>query len=238
MLIPLTDPIWLRLYGPYGVQDVAGDLERLSVAWDREVADRLFWERLHHQESLYPATCAALPWLREIACRDSSARQHVLIFLSWVVYCALYPDEGQGRLAGLSLDLAVHQEKWLPSENWLSAADMPVLRALGDWAETEFTRIAKDCIAAITIEENRRLVSHLAWAPLSTWGAFTAARALEMFTEREKIGFISDALDLRDADYIALHRLAVVSGLGWLRDLAFLLDGREQRPEQDELPLG
>lgn len=238
MLIPLADPIWARLYGAYGVEDVAGDLASLSVSWDSALADRLFWERLHHQETLYPVTYAALPWLRDIARRDPRARRDVLLFLSWIVYCALYPGEGQGPLAGLSLDLAEHRLKWVPVQNWLTEADLPVLRGLSDWAEAEFSQIAEDCIAAMTGEENRRRVSNLAWAPLSKWTAFTAARALEMFTEDEEISYIRSELDLNDPDFTALHRLAVVAGHGWLRDFAFRLDGREQRHEQDELPLG
>jgi hypothetical protein len=238
MLIPLSDPIWSRLYGPYGLQDVAGDLGNLSVSWDREVADHLFWERLHHQETLYPVTYAALPWLRDIARRDPRARRDVLLFLSWIVYCALYPGEGRGPLAGLSIDLADHRLKRLPVQNWLTEADLPVLRGLSDWAEAEFPLIAEDCIAAMTGEEDRRRVSNLAWAPLSKWTAFTAARALEMFTEDEEIAYIRSELDLNDPDFTALHRLAVVAGHSWLRDFAFRLDGREQRHEQDELPLG
>ena len=238
LLIPLADPIWERLYGPYGVQDVAGDLASLSALWDSALADHLFWERLHHQETLYPVTYAALPWLRDIARRDPRAEQDVLLFLSWVVYCAQYPGGGQGPLAGLSLDLADHRLKWLPVQNWLTETDLPLLRELSDWADAEFPQIAEDCIAAMTGEENRRRVSNLAWAPLSTWTAFTAARALEMFTEDEEIAYIRSELDLTDRDFSALHRLAVVARHGWLRDFAFLLDGREQRQEQDELPLG
>lgn len=203
MLIPLADPIWARLYGPYGVQDVAGDLVSLSVSWDSALADQLFWERLHHQETLYPVTYAALPWLREIARRDPRARQDVLAFLSWVVYCALYPSEGREPLAGLSLDLADHRLKWLPVQNWLTETDLPVLRGLGVWAEAEFPRIAEDCIATMTGEEDRRRVSNLAWAPLSTWTAFTAARALQMFTEGEEIASIRSESDLNDPDFTA-----------------------------------
>jgi hypothetical protein len=237
MLVPLSLPVWARLYGPYGVQDVAGDLASLSALWDSAVADRLLWERLHHQETLYPVTYAALPWLRDIARRDTRARRDVLLFLSWIVYCALYPTEGQGPLAGLSLDLADHRRKWLPVQDWLVETDLPLLRGLSDWAEAEFPRIAEDCIAAMTGEEDHRRVSNLAWAPLSTWTGFTAARALEMFTEDEEISDIRSALELNDHDFSALHRLAVVARHGWLRDFAFQLDGREQRPEQDELPL-
>lgn len=60
-LIPLDDPVWGVLYGPYGVEDVPGALRRLSEGWDTAVAEDLFWERLHHQETLYPVTYAALP---------------------------------------------------------------------------------------------------------------------------------------------------------------------------------
>lgn len=237
MLIPLSDPIWSRLYGPYGVQDVAGDLGRLSVAWDRAVAKKLFWDRLHHQESLYPATYAALPWLRAIAQQDPNACKDVMSFLSWVIYCALYPRASHEEpLAGLALDLADHQLKWLPKENWLSETDLPVLRSLSEWADEEFPRIAEDCITAIKGEEDRIAVSHLAWAPLSIRGAFAAARALEMFVEGEEPDDIRD-MPLSDTDFDALHRLSVTTSQSWIRDLAFQLDGKVPRPDQDELPL-
>lgn len=240
MLVPLSDPIWTRLYGPYGVQDVAGQLGRLSTSWDKAVADDLFWERLHHQESLYPATYAALPWLRVIARQGSEARREVLLFLSWVAFCAIGHDRRSSeRFAGLSLDLAAHQQSWLSQDAWLTEADMPVLKALEGWTEAELPAIAEDCIAEMEGEPNRAAATYLAVGPLAIWGGHGAARALDWFKDGEDIDVIREKVDLGNADFDVLHRLAaVLAGRhGWLRDFALLLDEREPRPEQDELPL-
>lgn len=240
MLIPLKDPIWSRLYGPYGVKDVAVALEGLSARWEKTVADTLFWERLHHQETLYPVTYAALPWLREIALRHKAARRDVLIFASWVIYCATTQEVSEGeRYLGLSTDLLRHHFQWIAHEQWLTESDMGLLQKLADWMDGEIPQIARDCIAEMGVETDRRTVSHLAWAPLCQWGGRLAARAVEMFTEGEEIDVIREAMDLSDADYVALYRLAVeATGQGWLRELALLLDGREFRPEQEDLRLG
>ncbi|MEO9516423.1 MAG: hypothetical protein ABJH45_08940 [Paracoccaceae bacterium] len=64
--IPLTDPIWSRLYGPYGFMDVPSILKSLEKSWDKDLAEDLFWEALHHQDDLYPATYATLPWLMKL----------------------------------------------------------------------------------------------------------------------------------------------------------------------------
>lgn len=113
---------------------------------------------------------------------------------------------------------------------------MVVLQKLANWMDGEIPHIARDCIAEMGGETDRRTVSHLAWAPLCQWGGRRAARAVEMYTDGEEIDFIREALDLSDADYVALHRLAVEApGQVWLRDLASVLDGRELRPEQEDL---
>jgi len=239
MRIPLIDPLWTRLYGPYGVRDVAGDLRRLAVEWDKDVADVLFWERLHHQETLYPVTYAALPWLREIAREQLGTRRDVLIFLSWIVYCATSQEVSDDeQYVGLSTDPKRHHFEWLAKEHWLTETDMRVLRQLADWMGTEVPGIVQDCLAELAREADRMTVSNLAWAPLTFWKASGAARALSMFVEGEEIDYICDEMDLTETDFVGLHRLAVtVPGQTWLRDLAFLLDGRELRQEQDELPL-
>jgi hypothetical protein len=61
--IAFADNIWSRLYGPYGNRSVELQLRMLSEKWDNAVAKELFWEELHHQDDIYPATFAALPWL-------------------------------------------------------------------------------------------------------------------------------------------------------------------------------
>ncbi|MGL4236860.1 hypothetical protein [Tabrizicola sp.] len=80
MLIRLSDPIWSRLYGPCGNFDVTGHIGRLLNGWNKAIADELFGDRLHHQESFYPVTYASIPWLRLVGKHD------------WLRASALEPD--------------------------------------------------------------------------------------------------------------------------------------------------
>ena len=73
MQLSLDDPLWDHLPGAYGVEDVRGPLSSLLEQWDPELSNTLLWDRLYHQESLYPATWAALPWLWQIAGRHADA---------------------------------------------------------------------------------------------------------------------------------------------------------------------
>lgn len=240
MHIPLSDPVWTRLYGPYGVQDVAGDIGRLLVDWDKTVADELFWERLHHQETLYPVTYAALPWLREVVRQKPEARREVLLFLSWMAFCAIGPEQRPSeRFVGLSSNLAAHHSKWLSKEIWLTEADLPVLQALGDWMESELPRIAEDCLAELKGEASRGDVAYLAVGPLAIWGGREAAIAVEMANDGHSVEVIREELELNDVDRSALSRL--VASLSdeqvWLREFAYDLAGIEPRAEQDDLQL-
>jgi hypothetical protein len=240
MQIALHDPIWSRLYGPYGVQDVKGALDRLSASWDKSVADHLFWERLHHQETLYPVTYAALPWLRQIALQHPEARRDILLFLSWVAFCAVDAERlGPDQFSGLSLDLGMHRQTWLPQEIWLTAADLPVLSALDDWMKSDLPRIIDDCLGEMRGECDRSTATYLAVGPLAIWGGREAARAVVMWNDGEKVDVIREELDLSDADFLALHRLVtMLSGAqGWLRDFADQLDGREPGHRQADVPL-
>ncbi len=110
--LPLGHPIWARLYGPHGLQDVAGIMCALSEKWDDQQAQDLFWEELHHQEDLYPVTYATLPWLWNMAISEPAAREEAACFLSWVIRCALAHRASEQsenmRYRGLSLDAETH----------------------------------------------------------------------------------------------------------------------------------
>ena len=111
MKISLSAPIWSRLYGPYGVEDVAGGLRRLQTEWDEEVARDLYWEKLHHQETLYPVTYAALPWLWDMPSCPPSEQKNRLMFFSHVIDCALSAGrDPSGLYQGLGLRFEDHQQ--------------------------------------------------------------------------------------------------------------------------------
>jgi hypothetical protein len=143
------------------------------------------------------------------------------------------------RFAGPSLDPDRHHFTWLSKDVWLTEADVPVLQALEHWMAAELPRIVADCVAEMKGGCDPLTATQLAAGPLAIWGGRGAAVAVEMWKNGEGLDFIREALALSDADVLALHRLVTeLSGAqGWLRDFALQLDGREPRPEKDELPL-
>lgn len=156
MLIALSDHIWSRLHGPYGVEDVASDLDALSRSWDEDLARNLFWERLHHQEDLYPVTFAALPWIWTLAPRPLASGD-ALLFLSHVLDCACRQG-GTGcdgkrpreRYRGLSTRLEDHQGTWLDPARRLQAADIPVLVRLEAWFTETAAMISRAALDGIS----------------------------------------------------------------------------------------
>ncbi|MEO8530689.1 MAG: hypothetical protein ABI459_05665, partial [Deltaproteobacteria bacterium] len=148
--LALDSPLWSRLYGPYGVGDVPKALALLSAQWDSAVATDLFWEKLHHQETLYPVTYAALPWIWEFRPKHDEDGLKTLQFLSWVIYCALRNSEGidnagDHHFVGLSQDLADHQHTWLKPAERLQTEDMPFLSDLKVAFMTRVPTICEAC---------------------------------------------------------------------------------------------
>lgn len=160
MQISLSEPIWKRLYGPYGIQDVAGVLRKLEGSWDVDLAEDLFWEKLHHQDDLYPVTYAALPWLWETYPQASKSTSDALVFFSHVLDCAIRPGgtgcdgEGpRGHYRGLSLLAADHAHTWIAENDHLQDTDMDVLRSLERWFSTTAPTIANRCIQAVSAKD-------------------------------------------------------------------------------------
>ena len=189
--IPLDDPIWARLYGPYGLDDVAGTLAELCTDWCDETAKEFFWERLHHQDDLYPVTFAALPWLWEFAPRPPAGTTETLSFFSHVIYCATVPDgagsdgEGtRGRYRGLSLDVADHHHKWLPADGRLQANDMDTLAGLENWLGRNAGRIADACAAASPADERFEAV-YLLEGFAALRGGHNTADAMRAWADQE-----------------------------------------------------
>ncbi|ASA19445.1 hypothetical protein [Paenibacillus donghaensis] len=71
-MLELDSPVWSRLHGPFGSAGPVPELlKQLGHSYIAEVKDELYWEHLFHQNTLYPATYAAFPYLAEIACRTA-----------------------------------------------------------------------------------------------------------------------------------------------------------------------
>lgn len=190
MRIPLTDPIWSRLHGPYGVQDVAGTLQRLEVCWDEALAQDLFWERLHHQETLYPVTYAALPWLWHLVAR-APARSETLPFLSHVLSCAYRPCTGGAehlggvaRYAGPSLEAGEHRLDRFDQASQLWVEDLDVLEQLQNWFRAMTPAIAEACLRAVS-GTDRYFDAQLLTGPADLQGAPALAMACDMWGAEE-----------------------------------------------------
>ncbi|SMP26491.1 hypothetical protein [Shimia sagamensis] len=194
MKLSLDGPIWTRLYGPYGVQPVASTLESLSCDWQQAVADDLYWERLHHQETLYPVTYAALPWLWEIAPKDAAN----LDFFSQVLFCATAPDGD--ALNGLDLDVTAHAHKWLAQDILLTWDDMNVLSGPRDWFLGHKIEIADACLAALPQTLSESSAAHLLAGPCVCAHAATLAEALRMVANGLSTVEIGEDLEPFDSD--------------------------------------
>ena len=138
--LTLTDPLWERLYGPYGITNVSSVLCALQRQWSQEQANDLYWEQLHHQDTLYPVTYAALPWLWERAPQDDDN----LIFFSHLVACAGTAP----TLNGLSDNHQNHAASWLPHEKHLTPQDMAILRQIEQTYLTLAPQISKAALDA------------------------------------------------------------------------------------------
>lgn len=143
--IPLDHPIWGRLYGPYGVQDVPAILLALSKDWQADLAKDLFWEKLHHQEDLYPVSYAALPWLWQIT--KGALDSETAFFISHMLRCAMLPAGEGARFRGLSVKASDHAHGWVPEADHLQAADMAMLEALEGWFAGHALSLARACLA-------------------------------------------------------------------------------------------
>lgn len=211
MLISLTDDIWPRLYGPYGVQDVAGILKTLSHRWDETLASDLFWEMLHHQNDLYPVTFAALPWIWELPNRDPNT----LIFLSHVLFCATGPwgtgcdgTGPRGTYRGLSLALRDHLDDHMPAGQRMINSDMAVLAKLERWFTKHAPLISQTCLGAISDADNYR-AAQLSTGFVALNGSHRAATLLNYWADGHDEEYIWSETRLTAED-IAVLRLLIV----------------------------
>ncbi|MFF2889298.1 hypothetical protein [Paenibacillus sp. NPDC057967] len=74
--------VWGKLTGPYRSADNVPELlQQLAQEYSQEVFDELFQEYLFHQNTIYTATYAAMPYLAQLACStsDSEVRKELYI---------------------------------------------------------------------------------------------------------------------------------------------------------------
>ncbi|QDV07997.1 hypothetical protein Poly30_35330 [Planctomycetes bacterium Poly30] len=170
MLLALEDPLWSRLYSAYGLIDVARILSDLRDRWSVDALKDLYWETLFHQESLYPATYAALPWLLELqpenGCLESALFFSAVLESSAPGFATLTSKEKQSsEFDGLSTAVEDHQHDWLPPPRQLTRADMHILEALEEWFAQARVTMAEICVREAE-RAPRKAVPHLLRGPV------------------------------------------------------------------------
>lgn len=74
--------VWGKLSGPYGsAENVPKLLQRLEQEYSQEVFDELFQEFLFHQNSIYTATYAVMPFLAQLACSVTDIEVRTNLFI-------------------------------------------------------------------------------------------------------------------------------------------------------------
>ncbi|MGR3342468.1 MAG: hypothetical protein ACU0DI_04455 [Paracoccaceae bacterium] len=187
MNIPLNDAIWSRLYGPYGLENVGEILAGLNEQWDAEVAKDLFWEKLHHQDDLFPVTNAALPWLFAIAQKEESASPDIAYFISHALRCAVEPREfwqfgsdcTDAKFNGLPVSVAANAFYWIGKDRRLGANDIPVLSDLESWFDRTKAELGRFCLS-VAAKVSDPDAGCLLVGPSALEGAFQLAYAVEI----------------------------------------------------------
>lgn len=81
-MLSLDSDVWERLSGPYGsAKHVPGLLQQLEQEFGQEVFNDLFQEYLFHQNSIYTATYAVMPFLAHHACTTSDVAVRKELFI-------------------------------------------------------------------------------------------------------------------------------------------------------------
>jgi len=203
MKVAFADNVWSRLYGPYGNRSVNTQLMALSEQWDNAVAKELFWEDLHHQDDIYPATFAAMPWVVELSPSEGEAFEETYLFLSHVIHCAFFEGgtgcDGtgpRGKYRGLSTEIADHQHSWIPQSEWLTIKDQPILIRLERWFSKNWPMIAKRCLNLVG--SDLMISAYAIEGFASANGGSRVAWSTQMFADGEDVGFISGELGAYD----------------------------------------
>ncbi|MGQ8873698.1 hypothetical protein [Paenibacillus sp. TSA_86.1] len=107
-MLSLDSNLWVKLSGPYGSAENAPRLlQQLQQQFSQEVFDELFQEYLFHQNTIYTATYAVMPFLSRLACMTSDAAVRKELFINCGVIEANREEQ--------------HQTPYPPS--WVELAD-------------------------------------------------------------------------------------------------------------------
>lgn len=93
-MLKWNSDVWGKLTGPYSSADnVPVLLQQLMKEYSQEVFDELFQEYLFHQNTIYTATYAAMPFLAQLACSTSDAEVRKELFTN----CGIIEASRGGR---------------------------------------------------------------------------------------------------------------------------------------------
>jgi hypothetical protein len=83
-MLPLTDlDIWKQLENPYGNSvEIPSLIERLENSFSLEILDEICWEYIYHQNSLYEATFATIPYLISICEKSDDPNYNMTTFFN------------------------------------------------------------------------------------------------------------------------------------------------------------
>ncbi|WP_217560557.1 hypothetical protein [Paenibacillus sp. GbtcB18] len=93
-MLKWNSDVWGKLTGPYSsAENVPVLLQRLMQEYSQEVFDELFQEFLFHQNTIYTATYAAMPFLAQLACSTSDEEVRKELFIN----CGIIEASRDGR---------------------------------------------------------------------------------------------------------------------------------------------
>ncbi|QDS34273.1 hypothetical protein [Brevibacillus brevis] len=86
-MLDLASPVWGMLQGPYGLSDrIPALIQHIQHDYFSDEKEELYWELLYHQNTIYPCTYAAVPYLVEIALKTESPD----ILLDSFITCGMF----------------------------------------------------------------------------------------------------------------------------------------------------
>ncbi|MED1785138.1 hypothetical protein P4V43_25290 [Brevibacillus fortis] len=95
-MLDLASPAWEKLQGPYGFSDrVPALIQHIQHDYFSEEKEELYWELLYHQNTIYPCTYAAVPYLVEIALKTQRPDILLDIFVTCGIFEANNPNAPQ-----------------------------------------------------------------------------------------------------------------------------------------------
>ncbi|MBW5466906.1 hypothetical protein GPJ61_03315 [Brevibacillus formosus] len=86
-MLDLASPVWGKLQGPHGLSDrIPALIQHIGHDYFSEEKEELYWELLYHQNTIYPCTYAAFPYLVEIALKTEDPDILLDIFISCGIF--------------------------------------------------------------------------------------------------------------------------------------------------------